>query len=127
MRTRGSEEQLDTLKTTPHKSMSNVFKVLLLGPLVPSFSRVLAIIALINIMCRSVRLAGMLARRFLKFGLLHLTNSFLFVLSQALDALGETRWRLNMQVFDVIEQLWEEGGGVANLVDASDVSKPEEL
>lgn len=74
-----------------------------------------------------VRLVGMLARRFVKFGLLHLTNSFLCVLSQALDALGETRWRLNMPVFDVIEQLWEEGGGVAHLVDASDVSKSEEL
>lgn len=32
MRTRGSEEQLDTLNTTPHKSMSSVFKVLHLAP-----------------------------------------------------------------------------------------------
>lgn len=41
---------------------------------------------------------------------------------QALDVLGETRWKINMRVMEVVEKLWESGGGIADLVESTDVS-----
>lgn len=41
---------------------------------------------------------------------------------QALNVLGETGWRINKRVLEVVEKLWEAGGGVADLVEAADVS-----
>lgn len=41
---------------------------------------------------------------------------------QALDVLGETRWKINRQVMEVVEKLWENGGGIADLVESTDVS-----
>nr|CCW03244.1 DNA-dependent RNA polymerase [Physcomitrium patens] len=43
---------------------------------------------------------------------------------QALNVLGETGWRVNKPVLAVLEQIWKEGGRLANLVDAEDVLVP---
>lgn len=40
---------------------------------------------------------------------------------QALDALGSTQWKINNVVLDVLEQMWKDGGRLADLVDAEDV------
>ena len=36
--------------------------------------------------------------------------------------LGETPWKINKPVLEVVEKLWAAGGGIADLVEASDVS-----
>lgn len=36
--------------------------------------------------------------------------------------LGETGWRVNKRVLEVVEKLWKAGGGIADLVEADDVS-----
>jgi DNA-directed RNA polymerase len=36
--------------------------------------------------------------------------------------LGETPWKVNKPVLEVVEKLWAAGGGIADLVEASDVS-----
>ncbi len=41
---------------------------------------------------------------------------------QALDILGGTSWRIRAPILDVVEKMWADGGGLANLVDANDVS-----
>lgn len=41
---------------------------------------------------------------------------------QALNVLGETAWKINKAVLEVVEKLWEAGGGVADLVEGRDVS-----
>lgn len=41
---------------------------------------------------------------------------------QALNVLGETSWKINTRVLDVIESLWKDGGDVAGLIKAGDVS-----
>lgn len=41
---------------------------------------------------------------------------------QALDALGDTRWKINTDVLDILERVWEEGGRLADLVDCDNVS-----
>lgn len=41
---------------------------------------------------------------------------------QALDVLGETRWKINRKVMEIVEKLWENGGGIADLVESTDVS-----
>ena len=35
---------------------------------------------------------------------------------EGLNALGNTRWRINSELFDIINHLWEFGGGEAGLV-----------
>ncbi|KAG0611165.1 hypothetical protein M758_7G120400 [Ceratodon purpureus] len=47
------------------------------------------------------------------------------VVVEALNVLGETGWKINKPVLDVVEKLWEAGGGIADLVEASDVPIPE--
>ncbi|KAF5190533.1 Dna-directed rna polymerase 3 protein [Thalictrum thalictroides] len=44
---------------------------------------------------------------------------------EALDTLGQTKWRVNKRVLAVIENFWRRGGNVAGLVDREDVSIPE--
>nr|CAC95163.1 RNA polymerase [Physcomitrium patens] len=44
---------------------------------------------------------------------------------QALDALGSTQWKINNVVLDVLEQVWKDGGRLADLVDAEDVPLPD--
>ncbi|CAI0394305.1 unnamed protein product [Linum tenue] len=44
---------------------------------------------------------------------------------EALDTLGNTKWRVNRQVLDVVETIWENGGNIAGLVDRADVPLPE--
>ncbi|PIA31839.1 hypothetical protein AQUCO_04800023v1 [Aquilegia coerulea] len=44
---------------------------------------------------------------------------------EALDTLGQTKWRVNKRVLAVIENFWHGGGNVAGLVDREDVSIPE--
>jgi len=41
---------------------------------------------------------------------------------QALSVLGETGWKINKRVLEVVEKLWVAGGGIADLVEAADVS-----
>lgn len=43
---------------------------------------------------------------------------------QALDTLGNTKWRINKRVLSVVESIWSGGGNLAGLVDREDVSVP---
>ncbi len=36
--------------------------------------------------------------------------------------MGGTSWRIRAPILDVVEKMWADGGGLANLVDANDVS-----
>lgn len=41
---------------------------------------------------------------------------------QALDTLGNTKWRVNKRILSVVESIWASGGNIAGLVDREDVS-----
>lgn len=41
---------------------------------------------------------------------------------QALNTLGSVRWKINTRVLDVIEEIWKDGGRLAQMVDADNVS-----
>lgn len=43
-------------------------------------------------------------------------------LSQALDTLGNTKWRVNRRILNVVENIWAAGGNIAGLVNREDVS-----
>lgn len=43
---------------------------------------------------------------------------------QALDTLGNTKWRVNRRILNVVENLWAAGGDVAGLVNRKNVSAP---
>lgn len=43
---------------------------------------------------------------------------------QALDTLGNTKWRVNKRILSVVESIWAAGGDVAGLVNREDVSAP---
>ncbi|XP_043721736.1 DNA-directed RNA polymerase 2, chloroplastic/mitochondrial-like [Telopea speciosissima] len=45
---------------------------------------------------------------------------------EALDTLGNTKWRVNKRVLSVVDRIWASGGRLADLVDREDVSLPEE-
>ncbi|CAL0313032.1 unnamed protein product [Lupinus luteus] len=45
---------------------------------------------------------------------------------EALDTLGNTKWRVNKKVLSVIDQIWANGGRLADLVDRRDVAIPVE-
>ncbi|RDX62299.1 DNA-directed RNA polymerase 2B, chloroplastic/mitochondrial, partial [Mucuna pruriens] len=45
---------------------------------------------------------------------------------EALNTLGNTKWRVNKRVLCVIDQIWANGGCLADLVDREDVPLPEE-
>lgn len=45
---------------------------------------------------------------------------------EALDTLGNTKWRINKKVLGVVDRIWASGGRLADLVDREDVSFPEE-
>ncbi|XP_061353231.1 DNA-directed RNA polymerase 1B, mitochondrial-like isoform X2 [Gastrolobium bilobum] len=45
---------------------------------------------------------------------------------EALNTLGNTKWRVNKKVLSVIDQIWANGGRLADLVDHGDVPLPEE-
>ncbi|KAJ0260366.1 DNA-directed RNA polymerase 3 [Hirschfeldia incana] len=44
---------------------------------------------------------------------------------EALDTLGNTKWRVNRKILDVVERLWADGGNIAGLVNRKDVPIPE--
>nr|XP_048336731.1 DNA-directed RNA polymerase 3, chloroplastic isoform X1 [Ziziphus jujuba var. spinosa] len=44
---------------------------------------------------------------------------------EALDMLGNTKWRVNRRVLNVVESIWARGGNIAGLVDREDVPLPE--
>lgn len=46
----------------------------------------------------------------------------LFICIQALDTLGNTKWRINKRVLSVVDRIWAGGGRLADLVDRDDVS-----
>lgn len=46
---------------------------------------------------------------------------------EALDTLGNTKWRVNNKVLSVVDRIWAGGGRLAGLVDRNDVEIPEEL
>lgn len=52
-------------------------------------------------------------------------NADLSVLYKGLNALGDTAWKVNEEVLEVAETLWEDGGGTAGLVTKVDVDVPE--
>lgn len=45
---------------------------------------------------------------------------------EALNTLGNTKWRINKKVLAVIDRIWAGGGCIANLVDRQDIPLPEE-
>ncbi|KAE9615721.1 putative DNA-directed RNA polymerase [Lupinus albus] len=45
---------------------------------------------------------------------------------EALDTLGNTKWRVNKKVLSVIDRIWASGGRLADLVDRDDVPFPKE-
>ncbi|PRQ40537.1 putative DNA-directed RNA polymerase [Rosa chinensis] len=45
---------------------------------------------------------------------------------EALDTLGNTKWRINRRVLGVVDRIWASGGCLADLVDREDVPLPEE-
>ncbi|XP_039051823.1 DNA-directed RNA polymerase 1B, mitochondrial-like [Hibiscus syriacus] len=45
---------------------------------------------------------------------------------EALDTLGNTKWRINKRVLGVVDRIWSNGGRIADLVDREDVPLPEE-
>ncbi|KAI4335521.1 hypothetical protein L6164_014159 [Bauhinia variegata] len=44
---------------------------------------------------------------------------------EALDMLGNTKWRVNRRLLGVVESIWAGGGSIAGLVDLNDVPIPE--
>ncbi|OIV97230.1 hypothetical protein TanjilG_27213 [Lupinus angustifolius] len=44
---------------------------------------------------------------------------------EALDILGNTKWRINRRLLDVVESVWAAGGNIAGLVDCKDVPVPD--
>lgn len=42
--------------------------------------------------------------------------------NQALDTLGNTKWRINKKVLSLVDRIWANGGRVGGLVDRDDVS-----
>ncbi|KAJ0089909.1 hypothetical protein Patl1_14511 [Pistacia atlantica] len=44
---------------------------------------------------------------------------------EALDTLGNTKWRVNRKVLIVLETIWASGGNIAGLVDRDDILIPE--
>ncbi|KAK1551567.1 hypothetical protein Q3G72_000525 [Acer saccharum] len=46
---------------------------------------------------------------------------------EALDTLGNAKWRVNKRLLGVIDRMWASGGCLAGLVDREDVPLPEEL
>ncbi|TYI35887.1 hypothetical protein ES332_A03G106600v1 [Gossypium tomentosum] len=40
---------------------------------------------------------------------------------EALDTLGNTKWRINRRILGVVDRLWVNGGRLADLVDREDV------
>ncbi|XP_050213879.1 DNA-directed RNA polymerase 3, chloroplastic [Mercurialis annua] len=44
---------------------------------------------------------------------------------EALDTLGNTKWRVNRRVLDAVETIWARGGNIAGLVDREDIPIPE--
>uniref|UniRef100_A0A5B6YI81 DNA-directed RNA polymerase n=1 Tax=Davidia involucrata TaxID=16924 RepID=A0A5B6YI81_DAVIN len=45
---------------------------------------------------------------------------------EALDTLGNTKWRVNKRVLSVVDRIWAGGGCLADLVDRNDIPLPEE-
>ncbi|KAL3654335.1 DNA-directed RNA polymerase 1, mitochondrial [Castilleja foliolosa] len=45
---------------------------------------------------------------------------------QALNTLGNTKWRVNKKILSVVDRIWANGGRLADLVDRDDVPLPEE-
>ncbi|KAG6420986.1 hypothetical protein SASPL_117532 [Salvia splendens] len=45
---------------------------------------------------------------------------------EALDTLGNTKWRVNKRILNVIDRIWASGGRLADLVDRNDTPLPEE-
>ncbi|KAJ6823325.1 DNA-directed RNA polymerase 1B, mitochondrial-like [Iris pallida] len=44
---------------------------------------------------------------------------------EALDTLGNTKWRVNKRVLGVVDRIWSSGGRLADLVDREDIPLPE--
>ncbi|KAK6913416.1 DNA-directed RNA polymerase, N-terminal [Dillenia turbinata] len=44
---------------------------------------------------------------------------------EALDTLGNTKWRINMRMLSVVDRIWSSGGRLADLVDRDDVPLPD--
>ena len=49
-------------------------------------------------------------------------NNDFFDIYQALDTLGNTKWRINKMVLAAVDKIWANGGRFIGLVDREDVS-----
>ncbi|KAM4132098.1 hypothetical protein ACJW30_01G224600 [Castanea mollissima] len=45
---------------------------------------------------------------------------------EALDTLGNTKWRINKKVLSVVDRIWASGGRLADLVDRNDIPLPDQ-
>ncbi|XP_044480986.1 DNA-directed RNA polymerase 2, chloroplastic/mitochondrial-like [Mangifera indica] len=45
---------------------------------------------------------------------------------EALNTLGNTKWRINKKVLSIVDRVWSGGGRLADLVDRNDIPLPEE-
>ncbi|KAK8950145.1 hypothetical protein KSP40_PGU017990 [Platanthera guangdongensis] len=44
---------------------------------------------------------------------------------EALNTLGNTKWRINKELLNVVERIWSSGGSLADLVDREDIPLPD--
>jgi DNA-directed RNA polymerase len=54
-----------------------------------------------------------------------LWNADLATVFAALNALGETGWRVNEDIYRIVKKVWDEGGGLAALPTREDISFPD--
>lgn len=47
---------------------------------------------------------------------------FCVLTGQALNTLGNTKWRVNKRILSIVDRIWVSGGRLADLVDRNDVS-----
>lgn len=103
MRTHGSRQQQEAVRNVPSTQMQKIYEVK--------------------------------SQNFIKFPWIldfYICNCFLLSFSQksneivyeqqALDTLGNTKWRVNKRLLNVVESIWAAGGDIAGLVNREDVS-----
>lgn len=62
-----------------------------------------------------------MASDYLLCGIYFSITHFLLYVFQALDTLGNTKWKVNKRILAVVDRIWASGGRLADLVDCEDV------
>lgn len=106
MRIHGARQQREAIKRTPREQLEPVFKVYI-------HRNVVLMKTFIELDQHEVCGAFCADSHMCKFCVSP---------GQALDALGNTRWRVNKRVLSVVDRIWANGGHLADLVDRNDVS-----